>query len=66
MARFISLISSFRPGTNGILYLETVFFADNLSPINSIASGEGPIKIIPDLITFFAKEAFSDKNPYPG
>ena len=45
---------------------ETVFLADNLSPITSIDLADGPMKIIPALITLEAKAAFSDKNPYPG
>ena len=41
-------------------------FAFNLSPITEITCGDGPTHIKPSLITFLAKEAFSDKKPYPG
>ncbi len=37
--------------------------AEILSPIVSIASGEGPIQINPESFTNLAKLALSDKNP---
>ena len=43
-----------------------IFFAVILSPIDSMASDEGPIQIMPSSVTAFANDAFSDKNPYPG
>ena len=38
-------------------------FDDNLSPITSIDSGDGPMKIKPASCTFREKSAFSDKKP---
>ena len=51
------------PGTIGMLYFFTAAFAANLLPINSIASGEGPIKVMPASVIFLVASAFSDKNP---
>ena len=28
--------------------------------------GDGPTQMMPSFLTFLAKEAFSDKKPYPG
>ena len=56
-------IAPAEPGTIGILYFFTAAFADNLSPIMFIASGDGPIKVMPACLTAAANSAFSDKNP---
>jgi len=44
MASSTSVIASSVPGTSGC-YISWLGFADNLLPITSIASGEGPISI---------------------
>ena len=66
MASSISVIAESTPGTKGTLYDLTACLALNLSPINSIDSGEGPINFIPASRTLRAKPAFSDRKPYPG
>ena len=66
IAAGISTMASSVPGTIGMPYLATAFFAANLLPITSMDSGEGPTKAIPASVTFLANAAFSDKNPYPG
>jgi hypothetical protein len=38
----------------------------SLSPISLIAPDGGPIKTNPSDSTMSTKDAFSDKNPYPG
>ena len=43
-----------------------VSLAVALSPIIFISSGLGPINTILFCAHIFAKDAFSDKNPYPG
>ena len=53
-------------GRVGTLAFIASSFAFNLSPITDITCGEGPTQTIPAFFTFLAKEAFSDKNPYPG
>ena len=52
-----------RVGTSALIARS---FAFNLSPITEITFAEGPIQIIFSFLTFLAKEAFSDRNPYPG
>ena len=37
-----------------------------LSPSMAIASGVGPINVIPAAATVRANSAFSERNPYPG
>jgi hypothetical protein len=39
---------------------------ETLSPITSIASGGGPMKVTPISVIARAKSVFSEKNPYPG
>src|SRR4051812_36201478 len=41
-------------------------FARSLSPIFSMASGVGPMNTRPAASTSRAKDAFSERNPYPG
>ena len=41
-------------------------FAFSLSPITEMTCGDGPTQMMPSFLTFLAKEAFSDKKPYPG
>ena len=43
-----------------------VSFAEDLSPILSIISGEAPINLILCSSQIFENLLFSDKNPYPG
>ena len=62
-ASLTSEIASSVPGTIGIWYFKAAAFADNLLPIISIASGDGPIKIKPAALTLLANSAFSDKKP---
>ena len=54
------------PGTHGTPAAFIVSFADALSPILSIISGEAPINLIPCSPQIFENLEFSDKNPYPG
>ena len=54
------------PGMTGTPAAFIVILAVILSPIISIALGDGPIQLIPALITASAKSARSDKNPKPG
>jgi len=44
-------------------YFFAAAFADNLSPIVSIASGLGPINRRPASLTFCANSEFSERNP---
>lgn len=67
------------PGTTGTLFFiagsQSRFVSNGhvpivralvLSPRESMTSGLGPMKTKPASSTFFAKEAFSERNPYPG
>ena len=67
------------PGTTGTLFFiagsQNCFISNGhapivralvLSPRESMTSGLGPMKINPASSTFFAKVAFSERNPYPG
>ncbi|MND86424.1 hypothetical protein D3C80_783900 [compost metagenome] len=63
MASFSSAIAPSLPGTKGILYFFAAAFAESLSPIISIDSGDGPINVMPACFTLRAKSAFSDKKP---
>ena len=60
---FMFLIAPSEPGTIGILYFLAAAFADSLSPIIFIASGEGPMNIMPAFFTAAANPAFSDRKP---
>ena len=51
------------PGTESTPQLEANAFALVLSPKRSIASGEGPMKIISLSATALANSAFSERNP---
>ena len=62
-ANFISVMALSVPSIIGMLYSFTAAFAASLLPITSIASGEGPMKVIPLSETSRANSAFSDKNP---
>ena len=58
----LSLVFSY-PGRRGIPSSFTKRLALSLSPMSSIESGSGPTNMIFSSLHFFAKEAFSDKNP---
>ena len=54
------------PGMVGTPAAFIVAFAEALSPILSIMSGEAPINLMPCSAQIFENFEFSDKNPYPG
>ena len=62
-ASFSSDILSGVPGTTGTPVLIIMDLAVILSPMDVIASGEGPIKIIPASVTFLENSAFSERKP---
>ena len=66
LASSTSVIFSSVPGTIGTSKAFTVALALSLSPIISIASAEGPMRVMFSLTNRLAKSAFSDKKPYPG
>ncbi len=39
---------------------------ETLSPMTSIASGGGPMKVTPSAVMARANSVFSEKKPYPG
>src|SRR5713101_3783456 len=69
-ASFASCSSpSTTPSLPGIVGRPAVFTsrrARSFSPIISMISGRGPIKVISDASQTLAKLAFSERNPYPG
>ena len=58
--------TSVRPGTPDTPARSAACRALILSPITSIASGGGPMKVTPRSVMARAKSVFSEKNPYPG
>ena len=54
------------PGTVGSPAALTSRRARSFSPMISITSAVGPMKVISDASQTLAKLAFSDRNPYPG
>ena len=65
-ASAMSVIASSVPGTKGVLYFDTASLAASLLPMTSMASADGPIKVMPASSTWFANSAFSLKKPKPG
>ena len=58
-----SVIVSVVPGTPRTPTFSAASRAEILSPITSMASGSGPIKVTPRAVMARAKPAFSEKNP---
>ena len=54
------------PGTTGTPAAAMVSRATDLSPMRSMASGDGPMNVSPDSAHARAKAAFSARKPYPG
>ena len=54
------------PGTMGMPLASAARRAADLSPITSIACGEGPMNVRPASATAAANWARSDRKPYPG
>ena len=51
------------PGTIGAPPRSAALRLETLSPIASMASGDGPMKATPSSVIARAKSAFSEKNP---
>jgi hypothetical protein len=51
------------PGTPATPALSAALRLDTLSPMTSIASGGGPMKVTPRSVMARAKSVFSEKNP---
>ncbi len=56
-------IGSFKPGTTGTPASVALRRARVFSPISSIASGGGPMKVMPALAQARANFAFSERKP---
>ncbi len=54
------------PGTTGAPACLAMERAWALSPMSRMASGDGPMKVMPQARQISAKAAFSDRRPYPG
>ena len=54
------------PGHIGIFDFIAKSRATSLLPIDLIDAGLGPIQVIPELITSWAKRSFSERKPKPG
>ncbi len=58
-----SVTGSVRPGTPETPTASAAWREEILSPMTSIASGGGPMKVTPSAATCRAKSAFSEKKP---
>lgn len=60
------MVSGSRSASTGTPAAAIIFLASIFDPIAVTAATGGPIQISPSSITAAAKEAFSERNPYPG